>query len=371
MAQIEVGPDAARVGERGGRPHVSLVLPVFNEEATVREVYRRSADALEEAAYAYEIIVVDDGSTDRTWAELEAIHREDPNVRAIRFKRNFGQHPAMHAGIVRARGDVVVTMDADLQNNPHDIVRLGIGRSFQRINIFPKLTVFQNVQAAIIAHKGHGSRLWGRSAIYHSGGAYCFRDQLQDAMAALYVDSRLTRKQILLHSSKQFKMGDVLHWWHPPVGRGVRSRISDDRLWLPYVTLFYIDSTGDESVLREKTPYISARTLEEYEHEAYLIPELMKDRGTVYEHCCRAIDVTLRFGKHGLPLMGSGDWNDGMNRVGEEGKGESVWLGFFIYDILERFRKICSKVGDEERASDYKKFARRLKDVILPSASQL
>jgi undecaprenyl-phosphate 4-deoxy-4-formamido-L-arabinose transferase len=124
MAQTEVRPEVVHGGERGHRPHVSLVLPVFNEAATVREVCRRSAEALDASGRPYEIIVVDDGSKDGTWAELEAIHREDPNVRAIRFKRNFGQHPAMHAGIVRARGDVVVTMDADLQNNPHDIVRL-------------------------------------------------------------------------------------------------------------------------------------------------------------------------------------------------------------------------------------------------------
>ena len=124
MAQTEVGPGVVRSGERAARPHVSLVLPVYNEAATIREVYRRSAHALDAAGQPYEIIVVDDGSTDGTWAELEAIHRDDPNVRAVRFKRNFGQHPAMHAGIVRARGDVVVTMDADLQNDPHDIVRL-------------------------------------------------------------------------------------------------------------------------------------------------------------------------------------------------------------------------------------------------------
>jgi len=124
MAQTELGPDGVLPGERTERPHVSLIVPVFNEEGTIREVHRRSAEALAASGRPYEIIVVDDGSRDGTWAELEAVHREDPNVRAVRFKRNFGQHPAMHAGIVRARGDVVVTMDADLQNNPHDIVRL-------------------------------------------------------------------------------------------------------------------------------------------------------------------------------------------------------------------------------------------------------
>ena len=204
-------------------------------------------------------------------------------------------------------------------------------------------------------------RMWARTAYYQAGGAYGYRDQLQDSAAALYLDPEITRKQILLHAEKQFKEGDVLHWWHPPTGRGIRSKISDDRLWLPYVTDFYIRSTGDLSILDEKAPWITARKLEEYEHEVYLNPEKLDDQDTVYEHCCRAIDITLKFGENGLPLIGAGDWNDGMNRVGEQGKGESVWLGFFIYGILNRFREFAQKRNDSERAERYKKTAENLR----------
>ncbi|REL37729.1 glycosyltransferase 36 [Rhodohalobacter sp. SW132] len=204
-------------------------------------------------------------------------------------------------------------------------------------------------------------RMWARTAYYQAGGAYGYRDQLQDSAAALYVDPEITKKQILLHAEKQFKEGDVLHWWHPPTGRGIRSKISDDRLWLAYVTDFYIRSTGDKSIFDEKAPWITARKLEDYEHEVYLNPEKLNEFDTVYEHCCRAIDISLKFGKNGLPLIGAGDWNDGMNRVGEQGKGESVWLGFFIYGILNRFTEYARKRNDSERADRYKQTAEKLR----------
>lgn len=208
------------------------------------------------------------------------------------------------------------------------------------------------------------SRIWARTAFYQAGGAFGFRDQLQDAAATLYVDPKLCRKQILQHAKQQFKEGDVLHWWHPPTGRGIRSRITDDRLWLPYIVEFYLQSTNDESILKEKVNYIFARELEPSEHEAYLKPETLKDKGTLYEHCCKAIDISLQFGEHGLPLMGGGDWNDGMNRVGEEGKGESVWLGFFIYYILKRFEKVCRMMKDSSKANEYKTTAANLKEKL-------
>ncbi|HSP83237.1 MAG TPA: hypothetical protein VLN72_05860, partial [Gillisia sp.] len=168
----------------------------------------------------------------------------------------------------------------------------------------------------------------------------------------------------LLHAKNQFKEGDVLHWWHPPTGRGIRSRITDDRLWLPYVVEFYLQSTNDQSILKEKLPYIFARKLEPSEHEAYLHPNVLPHKGTLYEHCCKAIDISLQFGKHGLPLIGGGDWNDGMNRVGEEGKGESVWLGFFMYYILVRFEKVCRMMNDISRADKYQIVAADLKQKL-------
>jgi cyclic beta-1,2-glucan synthetase len=212
-----------------------------------------------------------------------------------------------------------------------------------------------------LMYQNLSSRMWARTAFYQAGGAYGFRDQLQDSMAALYADPKICRNQILLHAEKQFEEGDVLHWWHSPTGRGIRSKITDDRLWLPYVVEFYLQSTGDESILHENAPYISARKLGPTEHEAYLHPQVMQEMGTIYEHCCKAIDISLKFGVHGLPLIGGGDWNDGMNRVGEDGKGESVWLGFFLYQILTGFEKICRKINDINLADHYLSVAGKLK----------
>ncbi|NEV93844.1 glycosyltransferase 36 [Psychroflexus sp. YR1-1] len=208
------------------------------------------------------------------------------------------------------------------------------------------------------------SRIWARTGFYQAGGAFGFRDQLQDAAAAMYVDPKLCRKQILLHARHQFKEGDVLHWWHPPTGRGIRSKITDDRLWLPYTVEFYLQSTNDESILKEELSYIFARELKPSEHEAYLHPNTLQNKGTLYEHCCKAIDISLQFGIHDLPLIGGGDWNDGMNRVGEEGKGESVWLGFFIYYILIRFEKVCLIMNDISKANEYKTIAENLKEKL-------
>ena len=203
-------------------------------------------------------------------------------------------------------------------------------------------------------------RMWARTAYYQAGGAYGFRDQLQDSAAALYVDPAITRKQILLHAGKQFREGDVLHWWHPPSGRGIRSKISDDRLWLAYVTDFYIRSTGDHSIFDENVSWIQARKLEDSEHEVYLNPDTLDESDSVFEHCCRAIEISMRFGEHGLPLIGAGDWNDGMNRVGEGGKGESVWLGFFLYGILKRFAEYAKDREENERSGRYSKVAEQL-----------
>jgi len=194
--------------------------------------------------------------------------------------------------------------------------------------------------------------MWGRTAFYQSSGAYGFRDQLQDAgnMSLLWPD--LTRRQILLHAAHQFEEGDVLHWWHDqPVERGVRTRFADDLLWLPFVTLNYLESTGDTSVLDERAPFLKAEVLAAGQDENYLKPEISSQSASVYEHCRRAIERSLTNGAHGLPLMGTGDWNDGMNRVGREGRGESVWMGFFLYQILGDFIPLAERRGDREIAS--------------------
>ncbi|WP_051835092.1 GH36-type glycosyl hydrolase domain-containing protein [Lacrimispora celerecrescens] len=189
-------------------------------------------------------------------------------------------------------------------------------------------------------------RIQARAGFYQCGGAYGYRDQLQDTLSLLFADSSILRGQILIACSRQFEEGDVQHWWHPPMGIGVRTRITDDLLWLPYCTAAYIRSTGDTTILKEKVPYIKGPVLQEGQHDVMFTPEISQSFATVYEHCKKAIDRTS-FGEHGLPLMGGGDWNDGMNEVGIEGKGESVWLAWFFYTVLGDFIPLCHKEDDE------------------------
>ncbi len=211
-------------------------------------------------------------------------------------------------------------------------------------------------------------RLMARSAFYQSGGAFGFRDQLQDVLSLNYINSEITKKQILYSASRQFVEGDVQHWWHPVVDSGIRTKFSDDLLWLPYVTIDYISKTGDYSILDEEIGYLLEQQLKEDEDERYNISYKADLKDSLYEHCVKTIERASKFGEHNIPLMGSGDWNDGMSTIGNKGKGESVWLGWFLYSILDKFIAICKYKEDIDRAQRYTELKLFIKENLEKNA---
>ncbi len=229
----------------------------------------------------------------------------------------------------------------------------------------PSLDVLAN---GWLTYQTLACRIWARSGYYQSGGAFGFRDQLQDIMSLLHTKPQIARSQILLCASRQFREGDVQHWWHPPTGRGVRTKCSDDYLWLPFATARYIISTGDKDILNEGVHYLEGRLLNPGEESYYDLPVRSEDSATLYQHCVAAITNGLTFGERGLPLIGAGDWNDGMDKVGMHGKGESVWLAFFLYDVLIRFADVAALNGDEAFASKCRDDAKKLQENIEKNA---
>jgi cyclic beta-1,2-glucan synthetase len=241
-------------------------------------------------------------------------------------------------------------------------------KNLTKVQVNTKDTTMNHMMNNWLMYQTIGCRIWGRAGFYQVGGAFGARDQMQDVTNTLYHLPEEAKRQIIENCYHQYVEGDIQHWWHPvpnsEVHKGIRSKCSDDLLWLPLGVAEYILVTGDYEILQEIVPYIESPILKETEYERYEIPYKSAENGTVYNHCIRAIEKSLNFGEKGLPLIGTGDWNDGMNKIGYKGKGESVWLGWFLATVLGKFIPICEKMGDLDKVEKYNKVISKLKEAI-------
>ncbi|MDP3355671.1 MAG: glucoamylase family protein [Polaromonas sp.] len=246
---------------------------------------------------------------------------------------------------------------ADWQNRDTEQALQGVKQYWSgllgKIQVHTPDPLFDALVNRWLLYQTLSSRLWSKAGFYQAGGAFGFRDQLQDAMAFALVEPARLRQQIVVNASRQFPEGDVQHWWHAPGGEGVRTHFSDDLLWLPYACAHYVDITGDDALLEQEVAFIEGPQIAEGAEDAYYAPQISSQTVSVYEHCARTLDRSLATGTHGLPLMGTGDWNDGMNRVGHEGKGESVWLGWFLCAVVSAFAPLAQARGDHTRAAQW------------------